>query len=378
MKMLRPGNRFKPEVVLDSLSSAVLCLDESLSVANMNAAAEVMFGISGKQVLGQPLAEAVPHLTGQHDNFERALREGGGFTLHHLQLRNNGSEPFTVDLAVTPFAGFDGQPGLVLEMRALDRHLRISRDDLIHSQFQTSREVIRGLAHEIKNPLGGLRGAAQLLERELPSAELKEYTDVIIAEADRLKKLVDRLLGPNTQPQLAPVNIHEIMERVRAVLEVDLPAGMSVLRDYDPSLPELVGDADQLNQALLNLAVNAVQSLPHRDARGEAQAGQVLLRSRVRRQFTIRGTRHRLVAQLDVEDNGPGIEEEMLSKIFYPMVSTRADGTGLGLPIAQTLVQQHGGLIEVSSQPGRTVFSVFLPISDNPDEAPVSGSGSSA
>ena len=242
-----------------------------------------------------------------------------------------------------------------MELLPLDRHLRISRDEMHSAQHQASRAMIRGLAHEIKNPLGGIRGAAQLLEREFPDSEHREYTQVIIREADRLQNLVNRMLGPNRLPQKAALNIHEVLEHVRQLVQAEGQANASILRDYDPSIPELFADREQLIQAVLNLVRNAMQALM-----GE-EDGTVLLRTRAKRQSTISGQRHKLVVQIDIEDSGPGISPEMIERIFYPMVTTRPEGTGLGLPIAQVLIHSHGGMIECSSRPGQTIFSIFLP-----------------
>jgi two-component system nitrogen regulation sensor histidine kinase GlnL len=213
---------------------------------------------------------------------------------------------------------------------------------------------MRGLAHEIKNPLGGLRGAAQLLEKQLDSEELKEYTNVIISEADRLQTLLNRILGPNRMPEKVLVNIHEVLERVRSLVSVEVGDGIKLVRDYDPSIPEVMADPDQLVQALLNIIRNACQAL-----NGE---GEVKLRTRVERKFNIGQNSHNLVARINIEDSGPGIPKEMIDKIFFPMVTGRAEGTGLGLSISQSLIEQHGGLIECQSEPGHTVFSIFLPI----------------
>jgi two-component system nitrogen regulation sensor histidine kinase GlnL len=214
--------------------------------------------------------------------------------------------------------------------------------------------MLRGLAHEIKNPLGGLRGAAQLLARELPTKELKEYTGVIISEADRLQKLVNRILGPNKMPKKEPVSIHEVLEHVRSLLLAEAPEGIRIQRDYDPSIPDINADRDQLIQALLNIMRNAVEAM-HGD-------GDIKLRTRVIRKFTIGQKQQNLVAQIQVIDNGPGIPQEILEQIFFPMVTSRAEGTGLGLAIAQSLIQQHNGIIECKSKPGRTEFSIYIPI----------------
>jgi two-component system nitrogen regulation sensor histidine kinase GlnL len=290
-----------------------------LRITYINSAAESLFGLSRHHALGEPLAEAVARF-GEHEaRLRRALETGSGFIERELKLHRGGEEPITVDCTVTPLLG--GKPGLMMELLSLDRHLRISRDELLLTQHQASRELIRGLAHEIKNPLGGIRGAAQLLEREYPDSEHREYTRVIIREADRLQNLVDRLLGPNRLPQKADVNVHQILEHVRQLVEAEAPAGIVLLRDYDPSIPELHADREQLIQATLNVARNALQALAVKGS------GMIVLRTRTRRQITIGGRRHKLAIQMDIEDNGPGIPPKLMDKIFYPMVTTRAEGT---------------------------------------------------
>jgi two-component system nitrogen regulation sensor histidine kinase GlnL len=346
-------SRVRPEALLEGLTTAVISLDQELRVSGLNAACESLFGVSRRIAEAQPLAVALPHFAPHEARLREALAAGTGFIERELELARPGDKAITVDCTVTPLL-LGKKPGLLVELAPLDRHLRISRDEQLSAQFDASRELIRGLAHEIKNPLGGLRGAAQLLEREFPDHEHREYTRVIIREADRLQNLVDRLLGPSRPPRRASLNIHEVLEHVRKLLEAEAPAGVEVARDYDPSIPDLVGDREQLVQALLNLARNALQAL--------AGNGRVVLRSRTRRQVTLGGALHRLVAAMEIEDNGPGVPAEMQDKIFYPMVTTRADGTGLGLPIAQQLAHSHGGMIECRSRPGCTVFSLYLPL----------------
>lgn len=219
--------------------------------------------------------------------------------------------------------------------------------------------LVRGLAHEIKNPLGGIRGAAQLLSRELPEESLKDYTNVIIEEADRLRNLVDRMLGSNKLPNLAPTNIHEVLERVSSLVEAESQGSITLVRDYDPSIPDLLLDREQMIQAVLNMVRNAMQAIA---GQNDLRLGRITLRSRTLRQFTIGHTRHRLVCKVEIIDNGPGIPAELQETIFYPMVSGRPDGTGLGLAIAQNIISQHQGLIECESHPGHTVFSLFLPL----------------
>lgn len=361
-------NRVAPAAVLDGLTTAVVTVDGLLRVSTLNSAAETLFSVGRRHAVGQPVMQAIPHLAVLADRLRAALATGTGFIEREMKLRRSGdeahAEPLTVDCTVTPVAL--AKSSLLLELLPLDRHLRISRDEVLLAQHEASRELIRGLAHEIKNPLGGIRGAAQLLEREFPDSEHREYTRVIIREADRLQNLVNRLLGPNRLPQKAMANVHEVLEHVRQLIEAEGRGLVRVQRDYDPSIPELWADREQLIQAVLNVARNALQALAGRS--GEP-APAIVLRTRMRRQFTIAGMRHRLSVQIDIEDNGPGIPPALIEKIFYPMVTTRADGTGLGLPIAQVLIHSHGGLIECTSRPGATVFSLYLPLHAGRDDA---------
>lgn len=344
-------------MVVEGLTTAIVSLDSELRVTFVNAACESLFSVGRRHAVGLPLAQGIPWFADQTQRLEEAIETGAGFIDRELRLRRHGERPLTVDCTVTPFlTPGTARPGLVLEVLALDRHMRISREELMLVQHEASRELIRGLAHEIKNPLGGIRGAAQLLEREFPDSEHREYTRVIIREADRLQNLVNRMLGPNRLPHLTMLNVHEVLEHVRKLVEAEAPTGVRVSRDYDPSIPELSADREQLVQALLNIVRNALQACGNH--------GVIVLRTRMRRQLTLGTSRHKLVVQIDIEDNGPGIPSGMLEKIFYPMVTTRAEGTGLGLPIAQYLVHGHGGLIECRSRPGSTTFSIYLPLGD--------------
>ncbi len=340
------------EELFDGLTLAVLGLDSQLRVRIMNSAAEILFGVSAGYAVGEPVTSAIPHLASQVDHLRSALENAQPYTERELKLQRNGGDPMTVDCTVTPLRTA-AESCLLLEFLQLDRHLRITRDDQLWHQQEISREMIRGLAHEVKNPLGGLRGAAQLLARQLPDPDLREYTDVIIGEADRLQNLVDRLLGPNTLPVREPVNVHEVLEHVFRLCRTQAPAQLELERDYDPSLPDVLADREQLIQAVLNVVINAIEAL--------GDSGRVCLRSRAHRQFTIGGQRHRLVLRIDIEDNGRGVPADMREHIFYPMVTTRAEGSGLGLAIAQNLIHNHGGLIECDSQPGCTIFSIYLP-----------------
>ncbi len=335
--------------LLQALNTAVLLLDESLALLFLNPAAEDLFEISRRQGLGHYW----PHCVHASDAFVaklgNALQNQNSFTERGVELYTaTTGQRMTVDCMMTPLSGHE----LLLEMMQVDHHLRITHEEILLSQQQAARELLRGLAHEIKNPLGGLRGAAQLLDAELQHDDLKEYTRVIIGEADRLRNLVNRMLGPNNVPVKQPVNIHQILEHVRSLVEAENYPGLVLERAYDPSIPELMADSELLVQAVLNLVRNAA----------EAGAGTILLRSRTERQFTIGHQRYKLVLRIDIIDNGPGIPRELQEKIFYPMVTGRAEGTGLGLSIAQSLINQHQGIIEFTSTPHETVFTIFLPL----------------
>jgi two-component system nitrogen regulation sensor histidine kinase GlnL len=350
---LTPRRTVQPVALLDALTTAVLTVDHELRVTYLNLACETLFGVGRRHAVGLPLAQGVPHFAQYEARFSDALNSGTGFIEREMQMRRNSEgERLVVDCTVTPLPG--KRPGLLIEMQGLDRHVRIARDELMLQQHEASRQLIRGLAHEIKNPLGGIRGAAQLLEHEFPDSQHREYTRVIIREADRLQNLVNRLLGPNRAPQKTALNVHEVLEHVRKLVQAEAPPGVQISRDYDPSIPDAFGDREQLIQATLNVARNALQAV--------GEQGTIQLRTRTRRQHTLAGQRLKLAVQIDIEDSGPGIAPDMIDKIFLPMVTTRPTGTGLGLSIAQYLIHVHGGLIECRSRPGCTVFSIFLPL----------------
>jgi two-component system nitrogen regulation sensor histidine kinase GlnL len=267
----------------------------------------------------------------------------------------------TLDITITPLEGQVTGTHLLLELADTTQRKRISRENDLMARLDGSRLMIKQLAHEIKNPLGGLRGAAQLLERELQEASLREYTRVIIGEADRLTALVDSMVGPNRAPHKANINVHEICEHVYHLLSAEARPGIVVDRDYDPSLPDATLDRNQTIQALLNVARNALQAVSQRPAEG---GGKIVFRTRALSNVSIGNTRHRLVASLQIEDDGPGVPDDLRSSIFYPLVTGRSNGTGLGLAVAQELVTRNGGLIEFESEPGRTVFTVLLPIGE--------------
>ncbi|MGB0867794.1 MAG: nitrogen regulation protein NR(II) [Granulosicoccaceae bacterium] len=336
--------------VLDAIGTAVLLVDCSRCVQGLNAAAQELLSISARSGFGRPLDSLVRMPESVNEHLQASFAGEGRRSLRAIQLQLRGGDVLNVDLSLIPF----GESGVLMQLSGLDRPMRVVREDALIAQSESSRLLLRGLAHEVKNPLGGLRGAAQLLEGELPDKQLREYTQIIITEADRLHRLIDRMSGPKSAPVMQMINIHRVTEHVRQLLEADRPPDVRIQVSYDPSLPRVRGDFEWLVQALLNLGLNAVQAV--------GDSGVVELVTRAHSNFTIGHHRHRLVAEIQVRDNGAGIDEEMLERMFLPMVTGRSEGTGLGLPIAQNLIGHHGGLIECVSQPGETVFSVYLPL----------------
>lgn len=340
--------------ILDNLSDAVLLFDASLSLVYINMSGEILFAVSARQVLGAQ-AQQLLFLgdQGLEADMTRVLNTGISLTKRNVAL---ALPPQTVTANISMTVLLDESspsPLLLVQVQQLDRHLRISMEEQLLTQQNAARMLLRGLAHEIKNPLGGLRGAAQLLDQELPE-EQREYTKIIIDESDRLQSLLDRMLAPSKPPRKSLLNIHQVLERVRQLVQVEAPAGVNIMRDYDPSIPGVYGDSDQLIQAILNIVRNAAQAV--------GRQGNICIKTRIHRQVTLGYKQHPLVVRIDTIDDGPGIKPELLGQIFYPMVSGRADGTGLGLSVAQSLISQHGGLVECASAPGNTVFSIYLPL----------------
>jgi len=339
---------------LDLLATAAVALDDGLRIIYLNPAGETLFALSRRSVSGQSFPELFADGQPFGEKLSQALADTRGFVDQDLILTRAAHEPLHLNCVVTPVEV--GAAALLIEFRHIEQQLRIERETQRLTQHEANRELIRNLVHEIKNPLGGIRGSAQLLERELDRPDLREYTQVIIKEADRLQVLMDRLLTPHRRPHIGPVNIHEVCERVRTLILAEFPEGIRIKRDYDTSLPDLRGDREQLIQAVLNVARNAAQAM--------SGHGEIELRTRVARQVTLAKTRHKLALELQVVDNGPGIPAAIHDRIFYPLVSGREGGTGLGLTLAQTFVQHHHGVIEVESQPGRTCFRIMLPLDE--------------
>jgi two-component system nitrogen regulation sensor histidine kinase GlnL len=327
-------------------------------VVFVNAELEDVMGQSRRSLEGQSFlnfftdAKPLKHaLAGVNANEFAALR----YDAELLRIKPEDILPVHVIVAQSDQTG-----EIIIELLPIQKQTRQDREERLFDQAQANKELIRNLAHEIKNPLGGIRGAAQLLEMELDAKELTEYTQVIIREADRLQTLVDRLLAPHRRPHVVgDVNIHEVCERVRSLIVAEFPKGLRVFRDYDISIPEFRGDREQLIQAVLNIAHNACLALSERIVEGDAK---LTFRTRIARQSTFGKQRYRLALELHVIDNGSGIPDPIKDRIFFPLVSGREGGSGLGLTLAQTFVQQHHGLIECESVPGRTDFKILIPL----------------
>ncbi|SMF22306.1 PAS/PAC sensor signal transduction histidine kinase [Alteromonadaceae bacterium Bs31] len=349
---------YSDHIILDSLLTAVIVLNPDLAIADMNVSAEMILSVSGDKQRGKSIDTIFCANDGTPQSLELALRDNRNFTKRKATWILHNQQTLTVDYSVSPISDTGA---VVIEIQPLDRLLRISREEAILSSQETSRNLVRSMAHEIKNPLGGIRGAAQLLSRELMNEEHEEYTRIIIEETDRLRDLVDRMLGPHKSSEPEQLNVHEVLEHVRSVIKAEVGPSIEVERDYDPSIPDLNADRSQLIQAVLNIGRNAIQALTENLDKVE-EAPRITFASRIQRRYTIGRTYHPLVAKISVEDNGPGIPPELIEDIFFPMITGRATGTGLGLAIAQNLMSQHGGLIECSSRKGRTQFTIYLPL----------------
>jgi two-component system nitrogen regulation sensor histidine kinase GlnL len=341
---------------LEHLATAIILLDENRRVVYTNPGAEVVFAFSATQVTGLQISEVFPDCEILMLAVKNAIEQQSPFREHEMTISTHRQHSLAVTCTVTPIDS--AVACLILEFQQMDAQLRIAREERMLIQQQANAELLRNLAHEIRNPLGGLRGAAQLLEHELPSPSLREYTQVIIKEADRLQSLMDRLLIPHRVPKYQPTNIHEVLERVRSLLLAESPKAVLIERDYDLSLPELIGDREKLIQAVLNIARNAVQAMQSNNTPNS----KITLRTRAERQVTLARKRYRVAIKLEIIDNGPGIPADIRDRIFYPLVSGSEGGSGLGLTLAQTFITQHHGMIECETEPGNTCFTILLPI----------------
>lgn len=341
-----------PFLTLEYLATAVILLDDESRIAYLNPAAENLFDVSGKNLMGHPVQQVFTHTEQLASAMQQAALNNATYIEHDLTMGTHAHGKLQLRCAATPLQL--NKQYLLLEFHAMDRPLKLAREEQMLDQTQANRLLLRNLAHEIKNPLGGIRGAAQLLEQELEKPALREYTQVIVQEADRLRSLMEKLLTPQNASHYSALNIHEVLERVRSVMLAELPEGLKIKRDYDISLPALIGDKEQLIQVMLNIVRNAAQAMQGN--------GTIILRTRVAHQATLIKRRHRQAVRVEIIDNGPGVPPELQDKIFYPLVSGRADGHGLGLTLAQDFVSQHHGIIEFDSEPGRTRFTVLLPL----------------
>lgn len=348
---------FEANKLLDNLNTAVVIIDDEFTIQFCNFAAQKLFERSLNQLDGSDLRDYFLNRAIDESRLLRALTESEEFTENEIQLCFRDQRYVLADITVTGISAQD-KAYLMFEVRQIDKQKRISQETQQHAQQHAARELIRGLAHEIKNPLGGIRGAAQLLSRSLNNPEHTEFTAMIIEQADRLRSLVDRLLGPNTLPRLHECNLHQSIERVRTLVCADEVYSARLIRDYDPSIPDLLIDPHMIEQALLNIVRNAQQALYESDT----PEPTIHLITRIERQMTIHGERYPLCAVIKIIDNGPGVPAQVRDTLFYPMVSSKTDGSGLGLSISQTLIDHHKGKIECDSHRGHTEFSIYLPI----------------
>jgi two-component system, NtrC family, nitrogen regulation sensor histidine kinase GlnL len=350
--------RLDSSELLDAMVTSIFLLDQDLHVIYLNSAAQTLLGLGSNQALGRRIVDLSRGTELLLPLFERARNGGEGVVQRELALPGTAGADRILDCAVTEVLLRDQGPRLLLEVEDITQHRRLTRENALLAQLGGSRLMVRQLAHEIKNPLGGLRGAAQLLERELLDPALREYTRVIISEADRLTSLLDSMLGPGRPPSKQLINVHELLERVYHLLRSEAPTEVIIDRDYDPSLPPITVDPNHIIQAMLNLGRNAIQAL----SGAPILSPRLVLRTRAASNVSVGAHRHKLVASIQFEDNGPGVPNDIRDTIFYPLVSGRSDGTGLGLGIAQDLVSRHGGLIEYDSAPGKTTFVISLPM----------------
>lgn len=343
------------QAIFDSMHTAVILLDKALHILYLNPAAESLLKVSTRRFHGVPLNQVFSEHGYTPEGIEKARRNSQQFTKRKVPLRLAGEE-IVVDYTVTPLPDFDDS--LLVEIEPLDRAIQIHQEEMLVSSQAIIQDMVRGLAHEVKNPLGGLRGAAQLLERELGQPEHKEYTQIIISEADRLGNLVNRLLGPYKAMNIQQINIHEVLQYIRKLITVEARE-IPVRIDYDPSIPEIFADREQLLQVFLNIIRNAIQALAN------TPSPCITLKTRIQRKFTIGNDLHPILLRVDILDNGPGIPDSLAEKLFFPMVSGRAEGTGLGLSIAQSIINRHQGLIKFGRRQDQTVFSIYLPFGES-------------
>jgi two-component system nitrogen regulation sensor histidine kinase GlnL len=347
----------KTDTILDNLNCSIICLSSDLVIHTVNNTAEMFFDTSQKILLNRPFSTLFKSTAENSilDSLDFCLQNNHEITELEANITLWNGRNITSDYSIHPIPDH-GALNLLVEIRPADRHVKIAREEQRFNQQLATQQLARGMAHEIKNPLGGIRGAAQLLEAEINNPALKEYTDVIIRETDRLQKLLNSMLGPNKKIEKKHVNILEILEHVRNVIQAEFSQRVIIHRNYDPSIPDLYADRDQLIQAFLNVARNAAQAIK--------EQGEITVKTRVRRQITIGQKLYKHAVQIDIIDNGPGISEAVLENLFLPMVTDKPDGTGLGLPIAQQIIAEHGGVIQCQSDEQGTTFTTIVPLEE--------------
>jgi two-component system nitrogen regulation sensor histidine kinase GlnL len=350
---------FKANSILQNVTTAVIVLDQQLNVCFTNNAACVLLGQSEKRIAGTPFAKLFRHFSLNMQLFSQTIACQTDFSDSEVQAILIDSRPILLDLDCSALQQQE-QWFALIECRQIDQQKRIIQESQHDNQHQAARELVRGLAHEIKNPLGGIRGAAQLLQMQLPSSDLKEFTGLIIEQSDRLRKLVDRLLGPNKPPTLRAENIHLVLDKTLQLIKFEQQYALPIKLDYDPSLPEINIDAELIHQALINIIRNAVQAMSLHQ-----KEPQLTISTRIKQNQTIHGQHHKLSMEIKIIDNGPGIPANLIDTLFFPLVSGRPDGTGLGLSISQTLIHQHQGRIDCDSWPGHTQFTLLMPFKEH-------------
>ena len=345
---------------MEDLATAVFACDKNLIIKYINPSAEILFELSHDLAVNESISLFFEEIDFFKDALEQAKTKNSSYREHEYFIKTKQNKTICVSFTISPIDGkeFD----FIVEFSQMDQQLRVAREERMFIQQQANSELLRNLAHEIRNPLGGLRGAAQLLEKELNDKSLKEYTQVIINEADRLQNLMNKLLIPHQLPTYKKTNIHEVLERVRSLILSEFPKNLELTRDYDISLPEFIGDREKLIQAVLNIARNGVQAMLEHKPNEKMNLNFI---TRAESQIVFHKKKHTTAIRLDIVDSGPGINKELLDKIFYPLVSGKESGSGLGLSLAQNFITQHNGMIDCSSFPGKTKFSIVLPIENN-------------
>lgn len=346
----------KANQLVENINTAVLVFDKDLRLTRINTAGENLLSVSNRMVVGHSAAEILPGSPRFAETLEMTLKDKHPYTEWGVDLNLNNEKSITVGCILTPLLQDDEKCNeIIVELIDYNSFTRVMREENISAMHDVTRKSLSGLAHEIKNPLGGLRGAAQLLERELNGSELTEYTQIIINEADRLRNLVDRILAPNRRLYLSKVNIHEILEYIHDLIQAEASSKINIIKDYDPSLPDMEADREQLIQAFLNVVQNAVQAI--------GENGQIILSTRVKRRCTILQQQYKLAVLIEIVDDGPGIPPEIEKEIFYPLITGRPEGTGLGLSITQSLIQRHRGSISYQRIDNKTIFQILIPLS---------------